>query len=77
MPTQELGRASLELSKHLGLRNGSHSLGFVGCGDDKLIVYVQVSERNWRVYKRPQPETWENYPVEYKFNVGPIVAFDD
>ncbi len=74
MPTQELGRASIALSKHLGLRQGSTQSGFVGCGKDELIVYIQMPKRRWR---GEQPNRWEGFPVKWRFGIGPIVAFDD
>ena len=75
MPSQKLGRASIELKKHLGLRQGAKQDGFVGCGKDKLIVYVQMTKERWG--NRPQPNEWAGYPVTWRFGVGPIVAFFD
>jgi hypothetical protein len=74
VPTQELGRASITLREHLGLRYGAKQDGFVGCAKDGLIVYIQMPKKKWR---GAQPTEWAGYPVQWRFGIGPIVAFDD
>jgi len=71
LPTQKLGRASIELSKHLGLRQGDKHYGFVGCGKNELIVYIRIPKRQWRGLT---PTKWKGYPVQWRFGIGPIVV---
>lgn len=53
---------------HFGLSDG----GFVGIGADHIQIYVHARKRQWR---GPIMDTWQGWPVTWRYGVGPIVAF--
>lgn len=66
----KLGQACISLKKRLF--GTDQELGFIGIGADEIIVYVHGGKRAW---KGKQVFEWEGYPVRWRYNVGPIVAF--
>ncbi len=63
----DLMPAATRLKAHVFGSVHNYSEGFVGTGKDRLWVYIHASENSWR---GPKPGTWEDLPVEYRYDVG-------
>lgn len=64
-------QAARELSDYLFEKAGSNlpPLGFVGHGIDRLMVRVHAKQKD---YRGPTPIHWKEYPIEWRFGIGPI-----
>lgn len=48
------------------------SIGFIGCGENALYVYIYAGKTQWL---GEMPEKWEGYPVHWQFKVGRPIAY--
>jgi hypothetical protein len=46
-------------------------LGSVGVTMTHILVYIKSAQTDW---KGPTPTTWEGFRVEWRFNMGAVIA---